>query len=467
LEKLKAENKEADSATKNNPNRLSDPLNQRMNLAQELLNSGEVEQAVQVAEPVLSTITMGSIAFLTELRVKNARAADSRISALLASAGANPQSDANTVSLLSSYFFTPHQFVTFNKGGTSSSSRGVQFPPPDIALELRTAFFQVAANILMRQQAPGEQDPNSPGLDGKYYVMKRLMPFFEQFGPRELFEAFRGQFEALSAVVSEEARRRDDDLMRRNPQSEETKRDMEQSLLDRIQRVKTSDERDSLYVQLAMRTRSETDLRARDYVSKVEESDLRKRLGAFVDASLTIALVEKNMADQAVELARKGELTRLQKAWVFTECAKLFAETDREKASQLVDEAIAEARRIDVSDPYAPRALFAVANVLRILDPARSWDAAFDAVKAANSAEGFTGEDGTLVLEFRSKSSSSVYTNSVSRFNVDGIFRQLANEDSDRAVELARGFQREGPRAVATISIARAMLERKRKATTN
>jgi tetratricopeptide (TPR) repeat protein len=461
LEKMKAERKEAaETATKN---RLPEALGQRISLAQELLRAGEVEQALQLADPVLSTITMEAINFLSYLREKDASAADLRLSALLASAGSSPQSDANTVSLLSSYFFTPHHFVTFTRSGTSSSSSGSS-TPPEVSPELRANFFQVAANILLRQQTPGEQDPSAPGLDGKYYVMKRLLPYFEQFAPRDLIEAFRGQFEALTAVVSEEARKRDDDVMRRNPSSEETARDMEQSLLDRIERAKTSEQRDSLYIQLAMRLIGQADLRARDYVGKIEDPELRKRAAAYIDPSLANTLVGKKQFDQAIDLARKGELTRLQKSWVFIQCAKELAETDRERAAQLLDEATTEARRMDVSDPSLPRALLAVANAMRILDPARSWDATFDAVKAANSAEGFTGEDGMMVLTFQSKGQSSVHTSDVADFDVEGIFKKLANEDYDRAVELARGFQGEGPRAMATIAIARAVLERKPKA---
>jgi hypothetical protein len=104
-----------------------------------------------------------------------------------------------------------------------------------------------------------------------------------------------------------------------------------------------------------------------------------------------------------------------------------------------------------------------VASALRVVDETRVWDATFDAVKAANSAEGFTGEDGGLLLQFQSKHQSSVNTNDAPEFDLEGIFKELANQDYDRSVELARGFEREGPRAVATIAIARAILEPKKK----
>ena len=52
-------------------------------------------------------------------------------------------------------------------------------------------------------------------------------------------------------------------------------------------------------------------------------------------------------------------------------------------------------------------------------------------------------------------------TNAVPDFDIEGIFSKLANDDFDRAVQLARGFQGEAPRANATIAIARAVLNGK------
>jgi len=148
---------------------------------------------------------------------------------------------------------------------------------------------------------------------------------------------------------------------------------------------------------------------------------------------------------------------------VLAQSAKILAKTDKDKALEVVEEAANEARRIDVSDPNLPRALVGVANALKVVEPGRVWDATFDAVKAANSAEGFTGEDGEIVLTFQSKGGSSARSSDAPDFDLEGIFKDLALQDYDRAVELARGFQGEGPRAVATIAIARAILEPKRR----
>ena len=466
LEKLKTQKLEAaNSATTSNPSsgRLSEALSQRLGVAKELLQAGDAERALQFAGPALAAVSRESIDFLVDLRAKNATAADSAYSALLASSANNAQADANTVSLLSSYIFTPHLYVMFSGNGVNTSQMSSTITPANVAPELRTAFFQAAAAILLRPlPAPGQQDQSSSGLDGKYLVIKRLLPFFEQFAPAEMVESLRGHVNALNSIVSDNTRRRDDEWINKGIKPDKPLEEREQSLLERIDRAKTSAERDSLYMQLAFLALNKGEMRARDFVSKVEDAEIRKQAQAYIDASLTSYFVEKKLPNQALELVQKGDLSHVHKAWVLTECAKLLAKTDRQKALDLIDEAADEARRIETSDPALPRALIAVANALKVVDPERVWDATFDAVKAANSAEGFTGEDGGLVMKFQSKGQSSVHTSDVPDFDLDGIFRDLATRDYDRAVELARGFEAEGPRAVATIAIARAILEPKK-----
>jgi hypothetical protein len=462
LENLKTQ--AANSATSPVSGDLSEALGQRIGVARELLEAGETERALQFAGPALATVNRQSIDFLVELRKKDATAADAAYAALLASSANNPQADANSVSLLSSYIFTPHLYITFIGTGVSSSQSSSTITPAAVTPELRNAFFQTAAAILLRPlPAPGQQDQSSAGLDGKYLVLKRLLPLFEQSAPAGMVESLRGHLNALNSMASDNARRQDDEWISRGVKPEKLIEEREQSLLGRIERAKTSEERDRLYMELAFRTASKGDMRARDFASKVEDPEIRKQAQAYIDASLTVHYINKKLPDQALELVQKGDLTHVQKAWVLTESAKLLAKTDRQKALDVISEATAEAQRIEELDPARPRALIAVANAVKVVEPERVWDATFDAVKAANSAEGFTGEDGELVLKFQSKGQSSVHTNDVAEFDLDGIFRELATRDYDRAVELARGFQAEGPRAVATIAIARAILEPKKK----
>jgi hypothetical protein len=86
------------------------------------------------------------------------------------------------------------------------------------------------------------------------------------------------------------------------------------------------------------------------------------------------------------------------------------------------------------------------------------WDAVADAVEAANSADGFTGEDGRLASNVNSKERIMKRTDSAPDFDVAGVFGEAARTDLERAIQLARGFKGEAPRTSAVIAVARAVL---------
>ena len=456
LEKLKTQKQDA-TPTVPNFSRPNEAISQRLGVAKELIASGDFDRALQIAGPVLNTVSTETIDFLSDLREKNPAAADAAYAALLGSSANNPQADPNTVSLLSSYIFTPHLYITFNGSGFNTSQRSQSITPAVVAPELRNGFFQTAAAILLRPlPPPAELTPSV--IDTRYLAVKRLLPLFEQSAPSGMIESLRGQLNALSAIASDNARRSDDEWLDKGLKPDKPAVDREQKLLDQIERAKTSSERDSLYVTLAIMLTHKGELRAREFVSKIEDTETRKEVQPYVDASLALFFVGKKKPDEALELVNKGELSHLQKSWVLSQCAQMIARTEHDKALDLLDQAADEARRLEPLDPASPRALFAVANAIKVIDVTRVWDATFDAVKAANSAEGFTGEDGELVLKYQSSGGSSVHSSDVPEFDLEGIFRDLAQQDYDRAVELARGFQAEGPRAVATIAIARAIL---------
>ncbi|PYS84922.1 MAG: hypothetical protein DMF70_04925, partial [Acidobacteria bacterium] len=461
LAKLKVEKQQ--EATEGSRGAMDTPaaISQRLNLARQLLDT-DVERALQFADPVLASVTTDGLDFLSSLRDKDAAAADQRYAAMLGNAAANIQSDANTVSLLSAYLFTPHMFVTFSLGGASTQSSVAGSPPPNVAPELRALFFRAGADILLRPLAPPGQDQSSSGVEGKYMVIKRLMPLFDQFAPRDTAEAMHAQMEALSTAISEEARKRDDDALREGIRPPQKSEDLEQSLLDQIDRAKTPAERDRLYLQLARLSANKSDMRARDYVEKIDDGELRQSARTFIDTTLVMRSVDKKDTKQALELARIGELSHLHRVWLLTQVSKLLLKTDREKALALLDEASPEAARIDKSDADHPRALLAIANVRLALDRKRAWDETFDAIKAANSAESFSGEDGRIIIGLQTKGMNSIRANGAPDFDVAGVFTELAKEDYTRAVDLARGFERDAPRSSAVIAVARSVLEEKK-----
>jgi hypothetical protein len=353
-------------------------------------------------------------------------------------------------------------YVSFSNNGASTSSTSREHTPPNVPVELRNAFFRVAGDILLRPLAPPGEDQTSAGAQGKYLMLKRLGPLFDQYAPQELAEAVHAQADALAQGLPEDVRQRDDEPLREGIRPSQSAEDQEKVLQDRIDRAKTSEERDALYLQMARLYVDQGDMRARDYVDKIGDTELRNKVRPFIDGSLMMRASDKKDTDLIFEILKKGELSHFQRSWALMRAATLLAKADRDRALATIEEATAEARRIEESDPDRPRALIAIANALLILDRTKSWESIYEAVKAANSSESFTGEDGAIKISLLTKSGSSIRSSSAGEFNVGGIFGELAKEDYNKTLEVIRGFQHEAPRASATIAIARTVLEDKK-----
>src|SRR5581483_274167 len=292
LAKLKTEKEQASEAAadkaRSNPleNATPEAIRQRLSLARQLLDT-DVERSLQFADPALMTLSREGVDYLSFLREKDAASADRRYAAFLARAAGDLQSDANTVSTLASYLFTPHIFVTFNDSGASTMQTSRGGNPPDVSPDLRSMFFRTAGDVLLRPLAPAGQDQTSAGVQGKYLMMKRLAPLFDRFAPKQLADAIHAQIDALAQAAG----------------------DREKILRDRIDRAKTSDERDGLYLQLARLYVESGKIEARDFVDKIEDTDLRKNARAFIDASLIIRAIDKKDSEMILQLVKTGELT--------------------------------------------------------------------------------------------------------------------------------------------------------------
>ena len=438
---------------------------QRLIVARELLLADETQRALEFADPVLHIVGQHTVDFLSSVREKSSVPADERYAAMLASAATNPISDANTASLLASYLFTPHFYVGYEDDGTRTNSFPGDRTPPEVSPQLRLAFFRAAAAILLHPLAPPGEEGTTAGHAGHYLVIKRLMPLFEQSAPPELTTALKAQLESLSALVSAGTRdRQDDDWVKKGIRPDNMLQNWERSLRDQLDHAKTSTERDKIYLELASLYAGKGDLHARDYVDEVADPETRKQAGIYIDIRLARDAVARKDVDRMIDLARTGEFDHIYKCWLLAQAAKLLSKSDNEKAASLTESAIAEARRISPSDVDAPRGFVAAANAMFVVNRSSVWDTTNEAIKNANSAPDFTGEDGELEFRFATKAGPSYGSyEEVPDFDLEGIFRNLADFDYDRAVQLARGLNRDAPRSLATIAIARSVLESKKK----
>lgn len=435
----------------------------RLQLARRLVEDGQAERAMEFAAPALDRVTYDSITFLSTLREKNAQLADNAFNNLLARAARDPLSDANTVSGLSSYILTPFLYITFEPdGGANQSQSRQQLPPPAVDDALRTSFLKVAFQILMQPLPAPDQDRTTSGHRGKYLVIKRLLPVFEQYAP-ELEPGLRTQMTALASYVPPDLQQGENRAVSRGIGDEsEEPGDPYQRMQERLDAAKTSTERDAIYADYAIALTEKGDPRARDLVDKIENSGLRKNVRAYTDFQLVQYAVRKKDANEIARLAKSGELTSIQRVWAYTSAAKLLVTSERSRAIDLLNEALAESRRISNSDPDRARALTAVAANLADLDLVRAWETLAEVVKSANSADAFTGEDSRISSSLRTQMMIVLNYSNAEDFDLLAVFRHVARADLLRAVQLAKTFTGEAPRAVATLAIAQSVLEKRK-----
>ncbi len=462
-EAAEKERSEAATNQRNNPgNRLG--ASQRLQLARRLVEDGEVQRAFEFATPALNTVSADSIFFLSALREKNAQLADGAFTNLLALAARDPNSDANTVSGLSSYLFTPFLYVTFEKEGGSNQSRQRRpTPAPEVDAALRNNFLKVAFNILMQPVPAPDQDRSTSGRTGKYLMIKRLLPLFEQYAA-DLAPNLRTQMTALASYVPPDMQQGENRAVSVGIQPESSEGDPLQRMQERLDRAKTADDRDAIYADYAVSLSQDADPRGKDLVDKIENTELRKSVKAYTDFQLVqVAIRNKDVAEVA-RLVKSGELTSIQKVWALTSSAKLVIAAERSRAADMLEEALAESRRISASDPDRARALTAVAVGFGEIDRVRSWEILGEVVKAANSAEAYTGEDSRIASRLQTRFMVVMNNSTAEDFDLLAVFRHLARADLLRAIQLAKTFTGEAPRAVATLAIARSVLEKRKDA---
>jgi hypothetical protein len=437
----------------------------RLRLAVQLLEDGDADRAMQFADPALGAVSPPALEFLARLRAKNAQAADERYAAMVNRAAMNPESDANTASLLASYIFSPSLFMTFtHDAGSSANSWGRVPAPTNISPQLRTAYFRAAASILLRPTPTPDQDRSSAGRAGWYMVIARLLPLFDQFAPDNA-TALRAKLASLAADTPEELRQPGaNNALTRGLVPEDPNRDRVQETLNRLDGAKTAEDRDAVYIDAVFSAMQQKDPRVEEFLNKIEDTDVRKRLRAYVDFEATRAAVNDKDVTEVLKLARGGTLSSIQRAWALTEAARLLAKKEPGRAVELLDEALTEAKeRIDAASKERASALVAIATQLIELDRPRAWEVMLEVVKASNAAKDYTGEDGRLNTRFQTKNMTMASSGGVQSFDLGDIFARLAREDLQRAADLARTFDGESPRAFATLAIARSVLDKSEK----
>ena len=446
------------SRSVNNGWTTSDEMSKRLSFAHHLLNDNKAEKAFEFAEPALASVNEASIRFLSRLRLLSPALADKQFMRLLARAELDPTADANIVSGLSCYAFTPGVYLTFaGDGGVRWAPALETIPTPNLPPEVRSSFFRVAAGILLRPLPPPDQDLTSAGLIGKYMVIKRLLPFFEQYAT-DTAVALRSQLTALAKQGSNTIDDYDDFLLTQGIVRDADARTVLDQLQERVDRAKDERDRDEIYADAAAILAVEANPAAQDIADKIDNAYRREAVRRYVDISLLRAALAKKNSVEALRLARADSLTHPQRTWAHLQIARLLMRSDRTRALELLEEALAEARRIDDDDANRALLITGLAAQFLAADIIRSWEVATEAVKAGNAAEGFSGEADDLSVALVTRSGLKLLDLGTSDLNLSVLISSLAKQDPTRARDLAKSFKYESPRAIATLAVASAAM---------
>lgn len=461
LARLVKKNEEADEAKKDDdfdPTKPDLATARRLELALYLLENGETEKALAIADAALHRATTQGIIFLITLRNISAAAADARYANLLAKSVVDPTADATSVSLLSSYIFTPNVIVTTTQNGTVSRTLGGSSNVPPVSERLKMDFLQTAARILLRPLPLLGQDRTSAGRNGLFFTITRLLPLFTQYLP-DTVPLLQTQLSAIVQNISNESRSRTNFFAEAGFGSDNRQDRRLEDILDEIN-SSPDGKNDNLYAQAARLAATKNDLRARDYAEKISDPELKEKVFAFVDFVLVQKAIEKKDADRALELLKKAKLPQLQRIWLMTEIARLFDKKRAIEAQQLLEEANAEAQKISSEKSWKANALSAVAVAFLTFDELRSWQITADVVKAANSAT-FFNDKPDLSAKLQIGDEISVIKPNTKSLNIANLFAQIAPFDIYQASNLAGNLSDEYQRALSLLAAADSQIKKK------
>jgi len=433
----------------------------RLEIAQQFLQTGEVNRAKNFAGPALEYATSPGMIFLCTLRSKDKEGADALYTRLLNRAVQDPRADATAVSLLSSYAFTPGLLVTVTRSGRISNQFADASQRPDLSPSLRSAFFQTAASILLRPSPPPNQDFSSAGGAGTYFTIARLLPLFEQYAPA-FAPALKTQLAALTLDVPESITNGQESMLRLGLSPEGSSTESVSQILQQLTSTNTGDQRNIIYVKAIRAGIASADIRMREWASSIEDQALRDRALAFVDLVLLRAALNKKDAESASRIILERHLPPLQVVWAQLELSRLLRRSEPERASQLLEDADVEAHRIPVGQPERAYALSGLATAFFTIDRFRSWGIASEVVKAGNAIPSFSGEEAKVTARLRIKNVICMVDYDEPSFNVANLFSLLATDDAEVALSTASSFTSEALRATAHLSIARSILDRQK-----
>jgi hypothetical protein len=455
----------------------------RLTLADEMLEAGEERRAVEIIEPAINEgVSSELIAFIARLRERSVTDADTLYLRLIERAAADPQTDSNTVLLLSSLIVSPGLLVVVDEFGVlqfsvlspASAANAVTQQPVNERAQI--AFYNLAATVLSRPLTQRDGPLTMQELMARFYATGRLLPFYENSSaPYSAYApALRARHSELFNEIEASRREQVSSQFGVNNLTHAGYVDPLRSEADQLSRATDTAERERIalaIVRTAVRNKYWD--RARRAAAEIEDVERRRAALAFIqvhqikDISIAYADEKEDDFESVVKFVRESDVPPFAKAWGLAQASVIAARKRKAQASQtvaeLINEAESHAARVAEGTPERVAAYAVVTTAAARVDAPRAWGLLRELVRAANAVEDFTGEEVSLDLngnEISNNETTTHFSVEAEAFRLDGIFATMAHLDFDKALAEARALDGDVPQAFATIAIARTVLEK-------
>jgi hypothetical protein len=291
-------------------------------------------------------------------------------------------------------------------------------------------------------------------------VATRLLPLFEKFNPNLATQIKTRLSEMSGNIPSGLLNPELVNKLRKGISNPDYNENL-QEILGRAKQLTNASMRNRLYIQAAMLAAEHGDNSAKEILQGIDDDDLRDRVRAYICMVLARHALRKKDLEAALEFARSEPLSPVERVWIYTQAVDLINTKSPGKVTALIMESVAEARRIDSTDPDRARALTAITLQLMKYKPQLAKPYLIESLTAVDKANNFDSDDGILAISLETPVGDWATTYDAPNFRLKKLFRELAKEDFFQAINMTENLKSKEARSAATIAIGEMILTSK------
>jgi len=435
-----------------------------LRLATELIEKDPTVAALVAEKSFSYGVTADTLMFLARLRKKDMTLANNLSVSALQSVRTRRGNDVNELFLLYAYVFSAAQVPSIE-----SQTPALQQIPGYLRLaennpinhELSITYLQTCAQLLLDPTRSNRMTIGqlSAGALGDYFFLKTIEPHISSRLPA-LSTSITARQIVLANYLNQDQR---NSLMSTIERWNDSRREATNSsggveaLLQQAANTPDEKQKDRLYfkvVMVAMRDkRYEVAL---ETVEKLSQ-EAREVVKPFITYSVAKQSVTDNRLERAEQFARNdSDLER--RAYIFTLIARALIKNENKdfgRAAEFLSEAEQISSKLD--NRGKALVLVGVASVYANYDAVRASQLLQEIIKTANKVDGFTGDE-KIVRSFKFDGYSYFYQMYGDGLTTGDVFRQQGSYDFNGTLLNVREIKNRLFRLKATVALCRGVL---------